>query len=99
MIFTRVEFLLEYPIPRENADPGIKIFSGFSNPDLNLRDLGIFGILHSGFFRDILEVFASGSPGFRAFRNFILGVFRNFQIPIPIPTLVDPRTVETLHRI
>ena len=91
MIFTRVEFLLEYPIPRENADPGIKIFSGFSNPDLNLRDLGIFGIIHSGFFRDILEVFASRSRGFRDFWNF--------QIPIPIPTLVDPRTVETLHRI
>ena len=48
------------------------IFSRFSNSDPDPRDFGIFGILHSGFFRDFLEVLKSRSrsPGFRAFRDF-----------------------------
>ena len=65
-------FFSGYPIPRKKISiAGIKIF-------------WIFGILLSGFFRDFSEVFISRSRSPR-FRDFSLGIFRHFQIPIPIP--------------
>ena len=91
------DFHIPIPIPGISEVSGFitRDFPRFSNPDPDLRDFSIFGILHSGFFQDfqipipipgILGIFGILHSGF--FRNFSrfsypdpdLRDFRNFSI-------------------
>ena len=58
------------------------IFPGFSNSDPDPRDVGIFEISLSRFFRDFLRFSYPDpdSPDFEIFGIFHLGFFRDFEI-------------------
>ena len=85
VIFSWLEVAFCRDIPKVK-NPGIWGFSEFSTRDF-------FGIFKSwswfpgfwGLFRDFFGIFKSLTPGFRDFWDFALGIFRDFQILIPIP--------------